>query len=329
MTSDLAATPAPISDFRSPVSAPPRRWRLRGRFPEGELASAPYPPLIRHLLWHRGVRTPNEAAAFMDGAPVDYDPLLLPDIEPALSRLRTAISEGELIAVYGDFDVDGVTASVILIEGLRELGGRVFSYLPDRFSEGYGLNTGAIDALHAQAVTLIVTADCGTSSVGEIDHAGKLGIDTIVLDHHTIPPELPAAVGRAVHHECVAAFGFGDEAHAFRADPFYFAVHVPFLFDDRPNRPCKRIQVGSILNILNFHNSAIVGYRSAQKYLAPHKTCRHNTPHGERSMQFRVLQSLSPPPPPLVDLAQPFRGCAFFFCIQGPRNGFDTSLLLQ
>src|SRR6266508_1345469 len=194
MTSDLAATPAPISDFRSPVSAPPRRWRLRGRFPEGELASAPYPPLIRHLLWHRGVRTPNEAAAFMDGAPVDYDPLLLPDIEPALSRLRTAISEGELIAVYGDFDVDGVTASVILIEGLRELGGRVFSYLPDRFSEGYGLNTGAIDALHAQAVTLIVTADCGTSSVREIDHARKLGIDTIVLDHHTIPPELPAAV---------------------------------------------------------------------------------------------------------------------------------------
>ena len=193
MTSDLAATPAPVAEFQSPV-APRRRWRLRGRQLEGDLASAPYPPLIRHLLWHRGVRTPAEAAAFMDGTPVEYDPLLLPDIEPALDRLRRAMDEGELIAVYGDFDVDGVTASTILIEGLRGLDGRVEPYLPDRFSEGYGVNIAAIDKLHAQGVTLIVTADCGTSSVAEVAHARKLDIDTIILDHHTIPPELPAAV---------------------------------------------------------------------------------------------------------------------------------------
>jgi len=193
MTSDLAATPAPIADRQLPV-APRRRWQLRGREPEGELATAPYPPLIRHLLWHRGVRTPTKAAAFMDGAPVEYDPMLLPDIELALERLRRAINEGELIAIYGDFDVDGITASTILIEGLRGLGGRVEPYLPDRFSEGYGVNIAAIDTLHALGVTLIVTADCGTSSVPEIAHARKLGIDTIILDHHTIPPELPAAV---------------------------------------------------------------------------------------------------------------------------------------
>src|SRR5437879_7165809 len=113
MTSDLAATPAPVAEFQSPV-APRRRWRLRGRQPEGDLANAPYPPLIRHLLWHRGVRTPDEAAAFMDSDPVEYDPLLLPDIGAALDRLRRAVNEGELIAVYGDFDVDGVTASTIL-----------------------------------------------------------------------------------------------------------------------------------------------------------------------------------------------------------------------
>jgi len=194
MTSDLATTSIPASNLRPPISPPARRWRLRGRVPEGDLASAPYPPLIRHLLWHRGVRTPAEAAAFMDATPVDYDPLLLPDIEPALSRLRRAISEGELVAVYGDFDVDGVTASGILIEGLRGLGGRVISYLPDRFSEGYGVNVTAIDTLHGQGVSLIVTADCGTSSVPEVAHARKLGIDTIVLDHHTIPPQLPDVV---------------------------------------------------------------------------------------------------------------------------------------
>ncbi|TMB68502.1 MAG: single-stranded-DNA-specific exonuclease RecJ [Chloroflexi bacterium] len=193
MTSDLAATPALIADRQLPI-APLRRWRLRGRQPEGDLANASYPPLIRHLLWHRGVRTPDEAAAFMDGVPVEHDPLLLPDIGPALDRLRRAVNEGEIIAVYGDFDVDGVTASTILIEGLRDLGGQVVPYLPDRFSEGYGVNIAAIDSLHAQGVTLIVTADCGTSSIPEVAHARKLGIDTIILDHHTIPPELPAAV---------------------------------------------------------------------------------------------------------------------------------------
>src|SRR5207249_970811 len=123
MTSDLAV-PAPIADRQLPT-APRRRWRLRGRQPEGDLASAPYPPLIRHLLWHRGIRNPAETAAFMDGAVVEYDPLLLPDMGPALDRLRRAVNEGELIAVYGDFDVDGVTASAILIEGLLGLGGRV------------------------------------------------------------------------------------------------------------------------------------------------------------------------------------------------------------
>ena len=195
-TSDLATTsvPAPPTPRVSPCAPPARRWRPRGRQPEGDLASAPYPPLIRHLLWHRGVRTPAEAAAFMDGAAVEYDPMLLPDIEPALARLRRAIGGGELIAVYGDFDVDGVTASTILVEGLRELGGRVVPYLPDRFSEGYGVNSEAIDTLHSQGVSLIVTADCGTSSVAEVAHARKLGIDTIILDHHTIPPQLPDAV---------------------------------------------------------------------------------------------------------------------------------------
>jgi single-stranded-DNA-specific exonuclease len=194
MAPDLATTPTPTSDLRAPSSPPAKRWRLRGRQPEDELASAPYPPLIRHLLWHRGVRTPAEAAAFMEGAVVEYDPMLLPDIEAALGRLRRAIDEGELIAVYGDFDVDGVTASTILVEGLRGLGARVTPYLPDRFSEGYGVNIEAIDTLHSQGVSLIVTADCGTSSVNQITHARKLGVDVIVLDHHTIPSELPDAV---------------------------------------------------------------------------------------------------------------------------------------
>jgi single-stranded-DNA-specific exonuclease len=187
-----------VTDSIAAPAPPTRRWRLRGRRPEGDLSSAPYPPLIRHLLYHRDIRTPEQAAAYFDGAPINHDPLLLPDIEPALHRLRKAIENGEKIAVYGDFDVDGVTASAILIESLHDLSPisdsrSPISYLPDRFTEGYGVNSTAIDSLAAQGVTLIITADCGTSSINEIAHASTLGVDTIVLDHHTVPPQLPAA----------------------------------------------------------------------------------------------------------------------------------------
>lgn len=171
-----------------------RRWQLRGRFPEGELAGAPYQPLIRHLLWHRGLRDADGAAAFMDARDPGHDPRLLPDVAAAVARLRKAIDGGEPIAVYGDFDVDGVTASAILIEAIGGLGGRVVPYIPDRFGEGYGVNSAAIKSLAGQGISLIVTADCGTSSVAEIELARSLGVDTIIIDHHTVPPVLPPAV---------------------------------------------------------------------------------------------------------------------------------------
>ena len=175
------------------MKATRKRWRLRGRFPEGELQGLSYPALIRHLLWHRGLRTDGEAKEFMSATMVDHDPLTLPDAGKAIARLQQALRGDEVIAVYGDFDVDGVTASAILIEGLRELGGHVEPYIPDRFAEGYGVNTGAIDELAKKGAKVIVTADCGTSSVKEIEHASALGIDTIVVDHHTVPERLPDA----------------------------------------------------------------------------------------------------------------------------------------
>jgi single-stranded-DNA-specific exonuclease len=171
-----------------------KRWRLRGRFPDGALEGAPYQPLICHLLWHRGVRTAAQAIAFTDAADPHHDAGLLPDIEPALDRLTRAIRDRELIAIYGDFDVDGVTASAILLEGLSVLGGKAMPYIPDRFSEGYGVNRPAIESLHRAGAAVIITADCGTSSLAEIAAARDLGVDTIVLDHHTVSPQLPPAV---------------------------------------------------------------------------------------------------------------------------------------
>ncbi|MEX0682942.1 MAG: single-stranded-DNA-specific exonuclease RecJ [Dehalococcoidia bacterium] len=188
-------TLAPAAATASPgPTASGKHWRLRGRFPDGALEGAPYQPLVRHLLWHRGVRTAAEAFAFTEARDPVHASHLLPDIDLALDRLSRAIHAGELIAVYGDFDVDGVTASAILLEGLGALGGRVVSYIPDRFTEGYGVNTDAIHRLHDQGATVMITADCGTSSVDEIAAANNLRIDTIILDHHTAPPELPAAL---------------------------------------------------------------------------------------------------------------------------------------
>ncbi|HXF52055.1 MAG TPA: single-stranded-DNA-specific exonuclease RecJ [Dehalococcoidia bacterium] len=171
---------------------PRRRWRGRPRPPV--LPEGPFPPLIQRLLALRGCRTPRDAEAFLYGGAARPNPFQLPDMEPAVERLRRACREGEVVAVYGDFDVDGTTACAILTEGLSALGARPVPYVPDRFAEGYGLNVQAIEGLRRRGATLLLTADCGTSSIEEIAFARSRGMDVIVLDHHSAPPDLPAAL---------------------------------------------------------------------------------------------------------------------------------------
>jgi single-stranded-DNA-specific exonuclease len=170
-----------------------RRWRLRTGERTDALRSSDYPPLLQRLLANRRVRTLDEARLFLEGAPSPPDPFLLPDMERAVRRLRLALRRRELVAVFADFDVDGVTAAALLTQGLEALGGRVLTHIPDRFREGYGLNTDAIDRLRAQGADLLLTADCGSSSVAEVEHARALGMDVLILDHHAVPERLPPA----------------------------------------------------------------------------------------------------------------------------------------
>jgi single-stranded-DNA-specific exonuclease len=171
---------------------PRRRWLVRPLAPA--LVDSPFPPLIRHLLYHRGVRSEDEAARFLFLEPWrEHDPSVLPGMERAVERLSAAIAAGESIAVFGDFDVDGVTAAALLAEALGKLGARVITYIPNRFGEGYGLNVGAITGLRERGASLLLAADCGTSSVAEVEHARRVGMDAIILDHHAIPPKLPPA----------------------------------------------------------------------------------------------------------------------------------------
>lgn len=173
-----------------------RVWRL---LPDPDLsgfadAGPGLPPLMRRLLARRSVQTTEEARRYL-GSPGELtDARLMPNLDVAVERLATACRDGETVAVFGDFDVDGVTSTTILTEGLRELGATPVPYIPDRFSEGYGPNVGAVRQLADRGATVLVTADCGTSSVVEVAEANSLGMEVIVIDHHTVPEELPAAL---------------------------------------------------------------------------------------------------------------------------------------
>src|SRR4030043_2457079 len=194
------------------------RGRCRTRPPavaEG-LARSAFPPLIRRLLAQRGVGNEQEAARFLFLEPSPQaDPLLLPGLEPAVKRLAQAVARGETVAVFGDFDVDGITAAAVLTEALRELGATALPSTPARFREGYGLNVSAIADLAARGAGLLVAADCGTSSVVEVAEANRLGMDVLVLDHHAIPNELAASLalvnpklgGEGSPHADLAAVG--------------------------------------------------------------------------------------------------------------------------
>ena len=175
-------------------AVPAREWRLRPEPPPGFADSIGFPDFHAKLLYNRDVRTRSEADAFLAADQrLSNDPFLLPDMRQAVDRLRRAVEAGETIAVFGDFDADGLTGAAIVTIALTELGARVIPYLPDRASEGHGLNPLAVGSIRAQGVTTMVTVDCGTTAVDEVDLASALGIDTIVTDHHSLSGRLPYA----------------------------------------------------------------------------------------------------------------------------------------
>ena len=147
------------------------------------------------LLASRGIGTADELAAFL-GEPLRglHDPALLPDADRFLARIQKAGQTGEPVVVFGDFDADGLTGLAILVRALRRLGIDARTYVPSRLEEGHGLSRRAIETATGWGSRLIVTVDCGSTSVAEIAEARAAGIDVIVTDHHRLPPTLPDAV---------------------------------------------------------------------------------------------------------------------------------------
>src|SRR6266545_6953978 len=179
------------------MSARKKRWELRPPAPADFLASmGDRSPIVATLLYQRELRAPPAIESFLtqDCKSGFHNPFLMRGMDTAARRAAAAIAEGEPIAVYGDFDTDGVTAVTLLIQAITAMGGDIRPYIPHRLNEGYGLNTDAIDRLIAEGVRLLITVDCGISNVREVAHAQAAGLDVIVTDHHTPPATLPAAL---------------------------------------------------------------------------------------------------------------------------------------
>ena len=153
-----------------------------------------YAPLTAMVLSARGILTPRQAKEYLSCEAELHDPFLMTDMDLAAGRVGLAMQRGEKIAVFGDYDVDGITATCLLTAFLRQCGADVVSYIPGRLEEGYGLNPIAINQLHQEGVKLIITVDCGITAVDEAQMCKELGIDLVITDHHECKDILPEAV---------------------------------------------------------------------------------------------------------------------------------------
>ena len=163
--------------------------------PEAEQTLSVYPPLLRQLLFNRDIQTPEQAIRYLQAqAPPGTQPENLLSMPEAVERIQAAIKNLEAIAIYGDYDADGVTATALLVSALQRAGANVSGYIPNRFDEGYGLNIEALSNLKEQGVKLVITVDCGMRSIEEAEHARQIGLDLIITDHHHPTAEIPPAL---------------------------------------------------------------------------------------------------------------------------------------
>jgi single-stranded-DNA-specific exonuclease len=166
-------------------------------------------PITASVLLSRGLTTEDQARRWLSSdLCTAHDPFLLPDMERAVDRLHTAVTRSERICFYGDYDVDGISATSQYVTFFRSLGAEVTAYIPHRVREGYGLNAAAIRQLAAQGITLLVTSDCGTTSYQEVAEANRLGLDVIITDHHQADGTLPAAFAVLNPHRADSRYPF-------------------------------------------------------------------------------------------------------------------------
>lgn len=176
--------------------------------------SLPIHPLVAKLLYSKGLETEEQIQSFV--APSydkdSHDPFLFADMEKAIERIRIANENKEKIAIFGDYDADGITSSAIMKAAFDDLGVESFVYIPDKKSEGYSMNSAAVEMFHQQGAKLIITVDCGITSIAEVQRAKELGMDVIITDHHHVPEQVPGSLAIINPHASGCQYPFQELA---------------------------------------------------------------------------------------------------------------------
>lgn len=190
-----------------------KKWILRDKAPEEFFAELKdLPRSLVQILYHRGLREKHSVESFLNPIYGDevYNPDLLPDIAAGVKRAVEALEKKEQITIYADYDADAVTAAAVMIKTLNAFGAKVDYYIPDRFSEGYGVNADAIREIAKRGTKLIITVDCGVTAVEEVEVAKSLGVDVVITDHHHVPEILPKTVAVINPHRSDSLYPFTD-----------------------------------------------------------------------------------------------------------------------
>ena len=179
-----------------------KRWAIAPAVPEDiQEQLNGYHRLLQQLLYNRGIVTREAVDIYVKNRGSLYDPFLFKGMDAAVTRLQTALEQGEKITIYGDYDCDGVCATALLVDFLTTIHANVVGYIPDRFEEGYGLNGDAIAQIAAEGTQVLITVDCGIRSVAEIEQANTLGMDVILTDHHLPGDQIPPALAVLDHKQ--------------------------------------------------------------------------------------------------------------------------------
>ena len=215
------------------------------------LRSAGYPYLLSTVLAARGITSPEEAAEFLDRERhLTISPMRMRDMDKAVSRIQRAISDGETIAVFGDYDVDGITSTVLLLDYLKNCGAHCLRYIPRRIEDGYGLSKEAIQGLHDQGASLMITVDCGITGNEEVDFANSLGMDVVVTDHHECKETLPNAVAVVDPHRPDCPYPFKHLAGVGVALKLVLALGGENREDALFARYCTLAAIGTVADVM-------------------------------------------------------------------------------
>ena len=219
--------------------------------PDEIIGALGFPPNQSQLLYNRGLKSRGEALSFLEADQTQVcDPLLLPDMDKAVSRIRSAIGKGERIGVFGDFDIDGVSGTAVVVNGLRRLNARVTPHIPNRnrVEEGHGLNCAAINSLAEDGVTLLITVDCGSYDAEEVKFASSLGIDTIITDHHAVL-DLPPALAFISSNRPDSRYPFRSLAGVGMAYKLMQAVYSESGIDE-PDELLEFVALGTVSDVV-------------------------------------------------------------------------------